>query len=234
MKKSRNAAAAADTVDDCLTARIVELGYHDFRAFAAAQHAPMPDAPPVTIATLPCTWRCVLPDASPAPRRVDLRRCSVGKDPLDLIDADAVELGDLLWRHPIIGQGAHPTKLRGRDFLRHTPLSPRPWSRTSLRRRRVCPCGGHRDDRRNSENARLARRLDVGRRDTICPRCVRARRRLFRPEQVFRLLPRPIDPFAIVTSVESFPFGLQELPQRKSLTLNIIGDRDGARHIKSG
>jgi hypothetical protein len=139
----------------------------------------------------------------------------------------------LLQRHPIIGQRTHPTKLRGRNTLRRTPYGPWPLS-SGLRLRRVGLYGCHRHYRRYSENARLAGRLDINRRYTICFRCVHTRRRLLWPKQVFRFPPRPIDPFATVTSVESFPFGWQELPQRKSLTLNIVGDRDGARRIKSG
>jgi hypothetical protein len=89
-----------------------------------------------------------------------------------------------------------------------TPFGPLPWS-PDPGRGYGAPCGGHRDHRRDSENARLAPLMEVGRRTPIHLRRFCRRRRLLWPEQVFRLLPRSVDPVAIVTRVRILPFGLQ-------------------------
>jgi hypothetical protein len=56
MQKDRRAAGAADLLHHRLTARVIEVRHHYLGAFARegrrAQAAPIPDAPPVTIATL--------------------------------------------------------------------------------------------------------------------------------------------------------------------------------------
>ena len=93
----------------------------------------------------------------------------------------------------------------GEGYIAPGPLA---WS-PGPHRGHIALRGGHRDHRRDSENARLARRMEVSLRTPIRLGRFCMRRRLPWPEQVFRLLPRSVDPVAIVTRVRSLPVGLQ-------------------------
>src|SRR5260370_42649837 len=116
----------------------------------------MPDAPPpVTIATLPCTWPRSPSSESLVPGHVDFSRASVEEDPLNLINADAIQLGDLRGRHAIAGQSTHPTELRGWYLMGLAPFDPLPWG-LDPRRGYLVPCGGPRHPRRASGNTRLS------------------------------------------------------------------------------
>src|SRR3984893_7580135 len=212
MKERRCAAVTADVVDDRLTTSVVQVRYYDLRAFAGQCYR---------TGCADARWTAshdrnlalhlahgVFANASLAPGRVDFSRCRVGKDPLNLVDCDAIKLGDLGTRHPIIDQSAHPPELRGWYFQGRAPFGPLRW-RPDPRRGWGARCGGHWDHRRNSENARLARWMEISRRTPIHLRRFCMRRRLPWPEQVFRLLPRSIDPVAIVARVRILPVGLQ-------------------------
>jgi hypothetical protein len=119
-------------------------------------------------------------------------------DPLYFIDPNAIELGDLGLRHPIIRQGANATELGRRNMQRLAFDRRPPFDRLRFRRGHSLR-RHHWHHRRDHENAGLASRLLLGRGGAIQSRCRRLRRRRPRPrlEQIFRVLTRSIGPLAI-------------------------------------
>ena len=134
-------------------------------------------------------------------------------DPFCFVDTDAIKLGDLCLRHAIARQRADMPELRCGYRAGFAPdrLPPscrfRPGWRFYL-------CRFHWYRRQNSEDTRLAPRLQLGGRDAVFGRPCRVERPGVRPrlKQVFRILSRSIDLFTIGASVRR-PFARQALLQ---------------------
>jgi hypothetical protein len=193
------------------------VGHHDsrLRASVALQAAAIPGEPPVTIATFILDAahggrsRGILVDDALLSGRTT--RVGLPNDPLYFLDADAIKLGDLRLRHAIARQRADAPELRCGYPAGCAPECPPQSCRLRLGRRFYL-CRFHGRRRQGAEDTWLASRLRLGGWDGVFGRGCRVDRPGLRPrlKQVFRILSRSVDLFAINASVRR-PFARQAL-----------------------
>jgi hypothetical protein len=129
-------------------------------------------------------------------------------DPFYFTDLDPVNLRDLRPGHSVVCQGTNATELGRRDVKRRAfgggPLFDGFWFRRSNAR-----CRLHWHYRRDHKDARLAPRLFFVRVSAVQRgrRYLQCRRSRPRLEQIFRILTRSVEPFAITMRVRPRPLG---------------------------
>ena len=121
-------------------------------------------------------------------------------------DLDPVNVRDLGLRHSVVCQGTNSTEL-GRRNVKRPAFGGQPLSDRFLFRRDNALCCLHWHHRRDHKNARLALRLFFGRADAVQRGRWNLPRRGPRPEQIFRVLTRSVDPLAITMIGRPWPFG---------------------------
>jgi hypothetical protein len=117
-------------------------------------------------------------------------------DPLYFTDLDPVNLGDLGLRHSVVCQGTNATEL-GRRNVKKLAFGGGPLFDRFRFRRDNALCRLHWHHRRDHKDARLALRLFFGRAGAVQRGRQNLPRRGPRPEQIFRVLTRSVDPLAI-------------------------------------
>jgi hypothetical protein len=206
------------SADNRIVPSVAHVGYHDSRAFARPlpyrlrqsrmsrllRSQSLSRTRPMGVSLA----RILIVDALLSGRttRVGLR-----DDPLYFINADAKKLGDLRLRHAIVCQRADAPELRGGYRAGVAPDCPPQSCRFRLGRRFYL-WRFHWRRRQDTEDTRLASRLRLGGRDGVFGRhCRVGRPRLWpRRKEVFRILSRSVDLFAINASVRR-PFARQAL-----------------------
>ena len=121
-------------------------------------------------------------------------------------DLDPVNLGDLGLRHAVVCQGTNATEL-GRRNVKSRAFDDGPLFDRFRFRRDNALCRLHWHHRRDHKDARLALRLFFGRAGAVQRGRRNLPRREPRPEQIFRVLTRSVDPLAITMIGRPWPFG---------------------------